>query len=115
MKTNLFISLFVLCFAWFSPQATAQQFQQGPEQMGATVYLQGRVIAIHGQCALVLADTARPGWEGMGGGGRFFYCAPDMKIDQEVSGKGVQTDTRFARVGPRWRVLPVYSSRAPGK
>lgn len=44
--------------------ASAQRFEQGPGQIGAQRALMGKVIGIHGDCAVVLADTNRPGWEG---------------------------------------------------
>lgn len=86
--------------------ATPTDFQQGPETVGLVVHLQGQVIAWRDGCALVLADRPQPGWEGLGGAGRFYWCqASDA---ERVDGQGVQVGTRWARVGPRWRVLPVY-------
>lgn len=88
--------------------ALAQGFQQGPERIGAVEHLEGRVLGVHDACALVLADTQREGWEGLGGGGRFYYCADGLVPGATVNVDAVQVGTRWARVGPRWRVVPVY-------
>ena len=88
--------------------ASAQDFEQGPGAVGVQRALVGKVIGLQGDCALVLADTQRPGWEGLGGGGRFFYCAPRMEMGKQLEVVGIQQGTRRARVGPRWRTLAVY-------
>lgn len=88
--------------------ASAQVFEQGPGAIGVQRNLAGKVIGLHGECALVLADTQRPGWEGLGGGGRFFYCAPRMVMGKQLEVVGIQRGTRLARVGPRWRTVAVY-------
>src|SRR5690606_13990807 len=64
----------VLTLACLVPlAAAAQDFQQGPGVPARVQRLEGRVLALHGDCALELADTGRPGWEGLGGGGRFYW------------------------------------------
>lgn len=87
--------------------ATPTDFQQGPENVGQVVHVSGRVIGWRDDCALVLADRQQPEWEGLGGAGRFYWCHPSA--GSHVDGQGVQVGTRWARVGPRWRVLPVYA------
>lgn len=86
----------------------AQDFQKGPEEVGHSSPLAGRVIGMHGGCALVAADMPRQGWRGLGGNGRFFLCAPDLAMGQQVHTDGIQVGTRWTRWGPRWRVVPVY-------
>lgn len=88
--------------------ASAQVFEQGPGAIGTQRALAGKVIGMQGECALVLADTQRPGWEGLGGGGRFFYCAPGMELGKQLEVVGIQQGTRRAKVGPRWRTVAVY-------
>ena len=88
--------------------AQAQDFQQGPGALGRTIPLAGQVIGMRDDCALVLADIQQPGWEGLGGAGHFYYCRQSLSMGDEVAGEGVQVGTRWARVGPRWRVLHVY-------
>lgn len=86
----------------------ADPFHQGPERVGRTVYVSGRVIGLRDDCHLVLADRPGAAWRGLGGGGRFFYCSEEVGPGQMVEGAVEQVGTRRARVGPRWRVLPVY-------
>lgn len=100
----------------FLSQATLAQpsFQQGPEQVGQILQLSGKVIGVHHDltqtCFIVLADTNRPKWEGLGGGGRFFLCqqTPTLSMGDMFNGKVVQKGTRMLRVGPRMRVTPLY-------
>lgn len=94
--------------------AQPSSFQQGPEQVGQTQTLAGKVIGAHQDlgrtCFIVLADQAKPGYEGMGGGGRFFLCQedPTLSMGDTWQGKATQTGTRMLRVGPRMRVIPMY-------
>lgn len=94
------------------------RFVQGPERVGQTQSLAGTVIGVHPgletRCYVVRAD--RPGVaaaEGLGGNGRFFLCGPKLSLSMGQAWKGtaVQTDTRLARMGPRWRVLPLFEVR----
>lgn len=59
-------------------------FQQGPERIGDAVSLAGHVIGTRDGCALVMADPPREGWENLGGGGRFYYCAEDLEPGDRV-------------------------------
>lgn len=88
-----------------------QDFQQGPERVGQVVHVSGRVIGWRGECALVMADRPGEAWQGLGGAGRFYWC--DDTQASRIDGEGLQVGTRWARVGPRWRVLPVYEPAQP--
>lgn len=86
----------------------ADPFHQGPESVGRMVYVSGQVIGLRHDCHLVIADRPGNEWRGLGGAGRFFYCADGVAVGDRVEGAVEQVGTRRARVGPRWRVLPVY-------
>lgn len=87
--------------------APAADFQQGPERVGQRVHVSGRIIGWQDDCALVLADKRGEAWRGLGGAGRFYWC--DDTYEKRVDAQGVQVGTRWARVGPRWRVVPAYA------
>lgn len=114
MKTKTALP-FVFLLALAGSPAFAQDFQQGPGTPGQAVHLTAKVIGIQSEpmrtYTLMEADTGRAGWEGLGGGGRFFWCAPESShaIGTQVEVKGVQVDTRRTRWGHRWRVVPVYA------
>lgn len=97
-----------------SMAAQHESFLQGPGRIGQERAVQGTVIGIHNDlgrtCALMLADLPREHWEGLGGGGRFFLCSPNLgfQMGQTWTGQVKQTDTRRARVGPMWRTLPLF-------
>lgn len=91
------------------------RFLQGPEKVGEVRALAGTVIGIHPDpertCYVVLADQPnRPQAAGLGGGGRFFLCDAHLELDMGQAWKGTakQTGTRLARMGPRWRALPLF-------
>lgn len=96
-------------------QTPPDPFLQGPEDVGHTRSLAGKVIGVHTDldrnCYIVLADRAAEQWEGLGGGGRFFLCrsknAP-LAMGEQWSGAAVQEGTRLHRMGPRRRVLPLF-------
>ena len=97
------------------PPPQEDPFLRGPEQVGHTRQVSGRVIGIHRDlertCYVVLADQpGRPEAAGLGGGGRFFLCDANLELAMGQAWKGVvkQTGTRLARMGPRWRVLPLF-------
>ena len=90
-------------------------FLQGPEQVGEVRRLAGTVIGVHPgleqTCYVVLADQPnRPQAHGLGGGGRFFLCGKRLTLEMGQPWKGTakQTGTRLAKMGPRWRVLPLF-------
>jgi len=96
----------------------ADPFVQGPEKVGTSQRLAGTVIGAHlgpgGRCYVLLADRPGvPAAEGLGGNGRFFLCGKSLDLNMGQAWKGTvrQTDTRLARVGPRWRVLPLFEVR----
>lgn len=115
MKTKTVLP-FVFLLALAGSPAFAQDFQQGPGKPGQTVHVTGKVIGIQYGLTrvytLVEADTGRKGWEGLGGGGRFFWCAQDASyaIGAQVEVNGIQVDTRRTRWGRRWQVVPVYAT-----
>lgn len=45
----------------------ADPFHQGPESVGRTVYVSGRVIGLRHDCHLVMADRPGIAWRGLGG------------------------------------------------
>lgn len=109
--------LFILAFVVSSPALAQQPFYQGPGEIGHKDTIAGTVIGIHSgverDCYLILADIQQPGWEGLGGAGRFFLCGTrkPLEIGQAWNGRVVQKDTRMARVGPKWRPIPVFEPR----
>lgn len=101
--------------AAYAPLASADTFLNGPGRIGEAREVSGRVIGFQSypeqSCYLLLADIpGRKGGEGMGGGGRFFLCdrSDFLSLHQQWSGAVHQTGTRRARIGPRWRVVPVF-------
>lgn len=89
-------------------------FSQGPEQVGETMALSGTVIGIRNEidrrCHVLRVDRA--GWpEGMGAGGRALICSPTMSLEigQQWKGRARQTDTGWVRMGPRWRIVPLFN------
>ena len=93
----------------------ADAFLRGPEHVGQVRQAAGTVIGVqHGlerTCYVVLADRVnRPQAQGLGGGGRFFLCGQELQLTMGQAWKGTvkQTGTRQARVGPRFRVLPLF-------
>lgn len=115
MKTKTVLP-FVFLLALAGSPAFAHDFQQGPGKPGQAVHLTGQVIGIQDQLGrvytLVEANSGRKGWEGLGGGGRFFWCAKDAPhaIGTNVEVNGIQVDTRRTRWGRRWQVVPVYAT-----
>lgn len=94
----------------------ADAFVQGPEAKGQVRALAGTVIGTHvdleRNCYILLADRPEEGWEGLGGGGRFFLCRPKgqaLEMGEYWTGTGVQEGTRLHRMGPRRRVLPLFT------
>lgn len=104
--------LVLLALTGTHPSAQAQDFFQGPGQLGETRALAGTVIGRHAgpdsPCYLILADGPRAG---VAGGGRFFVCTarPTLTVGQRWEGRGQQTGTRRAKLGPRWRTFPVFT------
>ena len=97
------------------PPPKGDPFLRGPEQVGHVRQVSGTVIGIHRDlervCYVLLADQpGRPEAAGLGGGGRFFLCDGSLELGMGKAweGKVRQTDTRLARMGPRWRVLPLF-------
>lgn len=93
----------------------ADAFLRGPEHVGQVRQVAGTVIGVHPglerTCYVVLADQInRPQAQGLGGGGRFFLCGQGLNLTMGQAWKGTvkQTGTRQARVGPRFRVLPLF-------
>ena len=116
MKTKSALP-FVFLLALAGSPAFAQDFQQGPGNPGQAVDLTAKVIGIQAEqertYTLLEADSGRKGWEGLGGGGRFFWCAKDAPhaIGTNVEVNGIQVDTRRTRWGRRWQVVPVYATK----
>ena len=114
-RLTLIVGLLALSgMALAQSRPAVDEFVQGPERVGQTRSLSGTVIGIHGQpegtCYVMLADRGDRAWAGLGGGGRFFLCGRmQMTMGQAWQGRGRQTGTRLARLGPRWRVLPVFA------
>lgn len=118
IRARAFTALVLLALAWpalAQNQTTSDPFLQGPESRGHTRNLAGKVIGIHHdpgrKCYIMLADRPGGGWEGLGGGGRFFLCqskGQPLNMGQHWSGKGTQEGTRLHRMGPRRRVLPLF-------
>lgn len=116
MRALLALMLMLPALALAAPPADS--FVQGPEKVGTSQRLAGTVIGVHpgleNRCYVVLADRLdTKGAEGLGGNGRFFLCGRTLSLDMGQAWKGTarQTDTRLARVGPRWRVLPLFEVR----
>lgn len=116
MRGLLALVLMLPLAAWAAQPPDS--FVQGPEKIGTSQRLAGTVIGVHpgleNRCYVLLAD--RPGVvaaEGLGGNGRFFLCGKtlDLSMGQAWKGTAQQTSTRLARMGPRWRVLPLFEAR----
>lgn len=112
---RLFFWALVASLASVGNASAQADFQQGPERVGQRQALAGTIIGEQRgfglDCVVILADRAESTVRGLGGGGRFFLCgaaAQSVVIGQHWQGQGRQTATRRARVGTRWRVLPVY-------
>jgi hypothetical protein len=84
----------------------------GPSWLGHRIDVRGFVIAWDGPCRQVAVE--RDGIEGAGG--RVWACyapgasVPDLGDDVRV--RGLVSDTRLTRMGPRWRVVPVVQIHA---
>lgn len=84
----------------------------GPSWLGQHIDVRGFVIAWDGDCRQVAVE--RNGIEGAGG--RVWACyapgvsVPDLGDDVRV--RGLVSDTRMTRMGPRWLVVPVVQIRA---
>lgn len=110
----MFLFLALPGLALSQARAPADGFVQGPERVGEVRKLSGTVIGIHEgleeTCYVILADRDAKAWAGLGGGGRFFLCGRmTLTLGQGWQGQARQQGTRLARLGPRWRVLPVFS------
>lgn len=113
-------AIFLAAMMAMSPIALGQDhalgdpFLKGPERVGHARDLAGKVIGVHRDlgrnCYIIQADRPTPGWEGLGGGGRFFLCTGDsLAMGAYWKGQGVQDGTRLHRMGPRRRVLPLFT------
>ncbi|KRE90814.1 hypothetical protein ASG87_01375 [Frateuria sp. Soil773] len=84
----------------------------GPSWIGQQIDVRGFVIAWDGDCRQVAVE--RDGIEGAGG--RVWACyGPGMRapeLSEEAHVRGVVSDTRMTRMGPRWRVVPVVQLHA---
>lgn len=116
MRLALLLLLLVPALAFAQPAPrSGDSFLQGPERVGEVRRVAGSVIGVHRDlertCYVILADQAgRPEAAGLGGGGRFFLCDARLELPMGAAWKGTvrQTGTRLARMGPRWRVLPLF-------
>lgn len=103
--------------AFSQDHAQGDTFLKGPERTGHSRDLAGKVIGVHRDlqrnCYIIQADRPTPGWEGLGGGGRFFLCTSEsLSMGHYWKGHGVQEGTRLHRMGPRRRVLPLFVPQA---
>ncbi len=116
MRALFFLMICLPTMAWAA--TPTDPFVQGPEKVGTSQRLAGTVIGVHPgleqRCYVLLADRLNaPAAAGLGGNGRFFLCGDSLALDMNQAWKGTakQTGTRLARVGPRWRVLPLFEGR----
>lgn len=118
MKTTRIAPLLAFVLALGLPAAAQAQDPApgaqmlGPQWLGQRVDVRGFVIAWDGACRQVAVEH-----DGIqGAGGRVWACYADgMRVPdlgEDVRVRGVVSDTRMTRMGPRWRVVPVVQIHA---